>query len=376
MASPFFLLGDGWQNPTGLARIARDLHAALGGHYLGFHPPGQVVSNDDPTRHSWSHLGDDWGASHVVPWIAQRAGPQSTGTLLVVWDPSRAAHYLAPFRQLLPHWRIWGYFAVDGHDHEGKIGGDAGMAIRNFDRVTAYTRYGLKILREVRGAKVSAVPHGHWIDGPTSGLAGADIFPRFRADRGDWILGCVATNQPRKDLGLFVTALASLRQRGERVWGWLHTDLLQRSGCWAIPQLIARYHMEPWIRVTTGTLGEAQIRQYYSACAATICVGRGEGFGYPIIESLACDRPVVALDYAGGAELVPPAWRYTWRAVDATNELGIQRPIGDLEDVVARLQTLREHPPVVGYCKGSVAHLHWNYLLPRWQSWLHAGLEE
>jgi glycosyltransferase involved in cell wall biosynthesis len=106
-------------------------------------------------------------------------------------------------------------------------------------------------------------------------------------------------------------------------------------------------------------------------------VGRGEGFGYPIVESLACGTPCLAMNYAGGAELTPPPFRYPWYAVDATNVYAIGRPLADVEVVANRAQALLQHPTelLAAYCTGSVAHLQWSALAPRWQQWVKEGME-
>lgn len=379
MQIPFYLLGDGWLNPTGLGRIARDLHGVLGVRQIGFHPPG-LLTNGLLSQHSFAHLGDDWGAQFVVPWLKeQHPDLMGQGILCIVWDPSRAISYLPPMREQLPEWQVWGYFAVDGHTRQGTIGGPAAVAIRNFDRVTAYSEYGARVLREARGrGPVTWLPHGHGITQPPFFDHGVmqQLHPYWARDPRGWLIGCVATNQPRKDLQLFIETLSELRKQGERVYGWLHTDLLQKT--WDLPELAKAWQVEKALRVTVGTLSDAQLWQCYLACTATICVGRGEGFGYPIVESLALGVPCLAMDYAGGAEFTPREFRYGWQGVDYANPYAIGRPLGYATDLCARLLEIRQtddRRELEAYCRGSVAHLHWSSLGPRWQAWKHVGLE-
>ena len=387
MNVPFLLIGDGWQNPTGLARIARDLQQVLydvaDPYYVGFHPPGLVHGTANPKQWSWSHLGEDWGAEFVVSWIRQSFDPLLPGVVLMVWDPGRAWYYLQQVRAQLPAWQIWGYFAVDGHTLSGRLGQAADTAVRNVDRVLAYTEYGMRIMREVRGRSVSALPHGLSIPAFSyDPSVAAQLIPRYgaEADRA-WLMGCVATNQPRKDLHLYFRLLRELRDRGERVYGWLHTDELVKH--WAIPELVDQFGVQKWIRVTTGQYTDSQLHQLYAACTLTVCVGRGEGFGYPIVESLACGTPVVAMDYAGGAERTPARWRYGWAGVDyAHNQAGVGRPLASLESLLGTVERVLHDTrrngldEIRAYCRGCVAHLDWEYLKPRWESWVRRGLGE
>lgn len=389
MQTPFVILGDGWQNPTGLARIARDLTAVLDDvaqpWYLGYHPPAlAVIPGQTPRYVSFSHLGEDWGAETVVTWLLQQF-PQTTlpGVLLVVWDPARAFFY-SHLKQYLPGWQLWGYFAVDGHNVNGSIGSGAAHAIKTFDRVLAYTEYGMQIMRPIRGRSVSALPHGHTIETiPGLDLAVMQqLFPRWAKDDG-WLIGCVATNQRRKDLHLFFSTIKELRQAGENVYGWLHTDTLVKGDGWDIPELVDQFGLQRWIRVTLPPLTDEQLRSCYQACTLTICVGRGEGFGYPIVESLACGTPVTGMDYAGGAELIPARWRYGWSGVDYShNQYAIGRPLADQRSVLQAIDLIMDDvrnsnlSETMVYCAGSVAHLKWSALQARWESWVRQGLKE
>lgn len=386
MDTPFLLIGDGWQNPTGLARIARDLQQILGEvadpYHVGFHPPGLVHAATNARQWSWSHLGEDWGAEFVVSWIRTQFNPLLPGVVLLVWDPIRTWSYLQQVRAQLPAWQIWGYFAVDGHTLGGRLGQAADVTIKNVDRVLAYTEYGMRTMREIRGRSVSALPHGLSVPAfEYDPSVAAQLIPRYGSDPAAWLMGCVATNQPRKDLHLYFRLLRELRDRGERVYGWLHTDELVKH--WAIPELVDQCGVQKWMRVTTGQYTDQQLHQLYAACTLTVCVGRGEGFGYPIVESLACGTPVVAMDYAGGAELTPARWRYQYQGVDYShNQAAIGRPLASFGSVVERvLQVLDDtrrwgQREMQEYCKGGVAHLDWQYLKPRWESWVRKGLEE
>lgn len=114
----------------------------------------------------------------------------------------------------------------------------------------------------------------------------------------------------------------------------------------------------------------------------TIAPGLGEGFGYPIVESLACGTPCVHVDYGGGAELLPlNAWRVPFIAERLESVYALRRPVIGPEDmanaVVRALDWKRNDERVCqAYCRGSVEYLSWSNIWPRWRSWFAKGLEE
>ena len=61
-------------------------------------------------------------------------------------------------------------------------------------------------------------------------------------------------------------------------------------------------------------LPDASMAQIYRAADVTLNATGGEGFGVPIIESLACGVPVIVTDFSAMTELCPPGvgWRVGW----------------------------------------------------------------
>jgi len=383
MSTPFLLLGDGPQEATGLGRIARDLCAILHGSQL----PLEIVQVGGPSFPPWSGwewypLGEieragDWGAEYVRDLYRWRFGSRP-GILFGIWDPSRLYSYLGVD---LPVQR-WAYTAIDADNIRGSLGGPAAEAVRQFDRVLAYGRWGSQILRTLRD-RVPYLPHGlnlstystystedeqAWLEA----TLGA-----FRGNR--TLIGAVATNQPRKDMGLLFHSIAVLRDRGMKVHLWLHTDVLVKA--WAVQQLVADFGLGKQVTVTTEELTDRQMALLYQACAVTIAPGLGEGFGYPIVESLAAGTPVVHGDFGGGRELVPrQGWRFPVRELRLDGIYAMKRPVFRAEDVANAVQDALNWRELLGasalpYVQGSVAHLDWSALQGRWVSWVKQGLE-
>lgn len=391
---PLLVVGDSPRRTTGLARIARDLTARL----VGASQAGalaitvaQAGPDSGEGRHwtAWPFFGmpvvsDDWGGG-TLGAIWRDAFGRTPGVVLTVWDPARC-YALLQTADLPAGTAWWGYCPIDAATRSGTFGGPAADAVRRYDRVLAYTRWGSRVLAGVTGHKVPYLPHG--IDLTTFApnvtaeeYAEARTTLGPRVDTDTVVIGCVAANQPRKDLGVWAAAIALLRERGWPVHAWLHTDALVGPGeyRWSVPELLEQAGLLKHATVTLERT-DRQLAALYALCLATIAPGLGEGFGYPIVESLACGVPVVHGTYGGGAELVPrQEWRFPQIASRTESIYAVERPVYHAEDVAnaaeRALQWMRQEAHVARpYCRGAVAHLGWDHLWPRWHSWVAAGV--
>jgi glycosyltransferase involved in cell wall biosynthesis len=386
MAIPLVLVGDSPWQPTGLGRIAKDLVTRLRGAVVSGQLPIQVSMvgwqpPDFPHGANWcmGHTDSEtWGRSALEAWWGERVDSRELGIVFSIWDPARC---YALRQAQLEHARWWGYFPIDGENVRGGIGGPARAAVDRYDRVLAYGRYGARVL-----GTADHLPHG--IDAsvfyPRSGEQTAwetlgDILAPIVTPE-SILVGCVMANQARKDFGLLCETIARMIGEDRRIRLWVHTDQLV-SRAWAIPQLVEDFGIARHIVVTT-ELTDDQLAAIYSWCAVTILPSLGEGFGYPIVESLSCGTPVVHGTYAGGAEHVPhPAWKYPERGRRLESVYAVIRPVYTAEDVAnAAWRAIRwgqEDPAIVReYCVGSVNHLHWDRVWPRWVEWFQQGIEE
>ncbi len=184
-------------------------------------------------------------------------------------------------------------------------------------------------------------------------------------------------NQSRKDYPAAFECFAALKRHyGNKFKAWLHTDEMIRY--WNVPALAAEYGVGDSIEVTTG-LNDSQLALRYSACDCTVLPSAGEGFGFPVIESLACGTVCITTDYAGGSELVgedcrvkPMCYRVdTQHCVRRAVLSGVafaQAAIGQIEaksqDWEYRSEQLAE----------TVQHLEWGKLKHSWTRWMLEGL--
>lgn len=368
---PILVVGDAPNSPSGLARIARDLTSILWRHReaLGVEV-AQLGINWDGSPWPWRVFpvfdGENWGRAdlrQVWNWL----GWPRQGVVLSVWDPARCFGLTRDIRTL--GMQCWGYFAVDGTNSRGSLSGPAAEVIRDYDRVIAYGRWGSEVLRRLRDSAVPYLPHG--IDtslfSPLEGV-GADT------------VGCVATNQARKDLGLLFEVWGALAKWDPSLRFWLHTDQLTTEA-WSVTELAEQVGLNSERLHVTRAFDDQELARHYARCLLTLAPGSGEGFGYPIAESLACGVPVLHGDYAGGAELLPVAtWRRPAKGWRLAGAYALRRPVFDPLGWVCEAKEvigwMRAEPEVArAYCRGAVAHLDWKALEPRWVSWVKQGLE-
>jgi glycosyltransferase involved in cell wall biosynthesis len=257
---------------------------------------------------------------------------------------------------------------VDGHTPNGGLGLLAKEALIGYDRILGYTKYGAHVLAKVIGQPPGCVPYlPHGLD--------PIWFPRDKplsrkllgVEAEDFVVGVVATNQKRKDWGLAATIGRALsRVYGSRYRQWWHTDLEEKE--WSIPALLNEFDLAKQTIVTFPPRSDEWMACAYSACDVTLGIG-SEGFGFPLAESQLCGTPTVHMDYAGGAELVPPANRVgcsTGYWLDGLTN--IMRPVFPAEPWVVRATEAAQARVVA-----DLRHLYWDAVWPRWAEWFQEG---
>jgi glycosyltransferase involved in cell wall biosynthesis len=190
----------------------------------------------------------------------------------------------------------------------------------------------------------------------------------------------VATNQARKDWGTAFAAMARVKNVLPAVRFWVHTDEMDRSHGWSIPALIDDFGLWATVTVTDSSRFDSEQLSYmYSACDLTILPSMGEGFGSPIIESLACGVPVLHTNYAAGPQQIP---NRNWLVeIDGERLEGLHNLVRPLLNPVkwadAITRTLEETGGGVwaDECVRSVEHLKWKNLWPgAWRKWFLKGI--
>jgi len=350
--TPLLFLSDNPTLPTGLGRITRDL-ATLASRLpqwrVGVMGRGGTGTRQLPFVLYPFDAVRQWGED-LIEGVWQDFAGAERGVVFTIWDASRLHWFARPeymaadpraaslvrFLQA-GHFDRWGYFPIDSTGPGDRLTTQTQATLLGYDRILAYTEWAADLVRRsIGGAQATArrldwIPHGlnTGTFRPRDRQGCREAFGQGYFHENDIVIGCVATNQARKDWGLAAQVGALLKQRyGKRLRLWWHIDTTDRA--WSINALLADYGLAQATLLTTDQLTDAQMSTGYAACDATIHVG-SEGFGYPIAESLASGVPAITGAYAGGAELVRdrPDWLVDPIAYRLETTYNCMRPVYD-----------------------------------------------
>ncbi len=372
---PLMILGDSPDLQTGLARIGRDLAALLSQSprfRVGCYGFGGSGSQQLPFQQyvaGGSIENGTWPYSLPRAWRDFSRG--EPGVLFTIWDLSRLLGIAQPNYMpdcglkdflLSRPFQLWGYFPLDASGPGGKLSVMQTETLMGFNRILTTSPWAKGVLDASLGRAVADwIPHG--IDGNT-------WRPQPNVAKQNRI-GVVATNQPRKDWGMVAAVCHELSRRDPSLTFWWHTDLNIRH--WSIPALLADFGLESKVSVTY-EMNDHQMAEAYASCRLTLAPGLGEGFGYPIWESLACGTPVIHGDYASGADLMKTCKLdgllvrpHTWRLEGQHDSL---RPVYEPEEWIQMADLISQYEVVFG----SVEHLYWKNLKYPWMRWFEEGI--
>jgi len=319
---------------TGLGRITADLSSRIASNLsevyriatLGY---GGIASRKLNQHHYVAEGMDGW-IIPSLPEIWDDWAGKEKGIILFISDPSRLGWFSRPemseelvrypgLKQFLskPPYQKWIYAPVDAAGPNDRLTFPLQQNLLGFDRILAYGKFGEDVIRRTLGEQESekrsltSLPHG--IDTTAfyprnrqtsrafffSYTGAVSLFGKKDLIKPDEILiGCVATNQFRKDYPLLIETVAIL-SRERKVRLWIHTDQLERANGWSIPALLVDFGLADRTIISLGHIPDEAMAKAYSACDITIAPGP-EGWGFPIAESLACSTPVVHGSYGGG----------------------------------------------------------------------------
>ncbi len=381
MPIPILFYGDAPDLPSGLGRIMRDLATLLSRspHFrVGTYGRGGIGSSQLPFSQYLFSEWESWGERRL-PAVWDDFAGKECGIIFTVWDASRLFLFGAPhtcqnadLKRFLTsgRFRRWGYFPVDATGPGDRLSILSRQALADYDRVLAYSKFGKGVLERSRARVDDFIPHG--ID--------QNVFrPRDRnagrlalnVDKDDVLVGVVMTNQQRKSWGLWAEIAAML----PRVHWWLQADLRERY--WNMDALIEDFGLADRIHFGKENATDEDLSYYYSACDLTILPSLGEGFGYPIVESLSCGIPVVHHNYAAGAEIIPPEMTQvmpTGYHLDTINN--VYRPEFNAAQWSAAIETQLDRAAEwpTERCREATRHLWWENLAPVWMNWFEKGL--
>jgi len=200
--------------------------------------------------------------------------------------------------------------------------------------------------------------------------------------RGKFVVGCVARNQPRKNIPALVSAFAQLCQRRDDLHLYLHMNPCDVG--YDLVTLLRRYRLEGQADVSgpdsslDQPLADEELNRLYNLFDVTVLPSNREGFGLPIVESLAAGVPVVATDYSACPELVRGRGELVRVLTKVTVGMNlIEHAVIDVDDLAARIEKLQQSPELVKrYSEAGVVFarsLSWDALMPQWLEVIRSG---
>ncbi len=401
MTIPLLILSDSPSSKSGLGRITRELALRIHENMSDVYRVGCVGPGFDdrifmPFPNYPLHEMENWVVTEL-PEIWRIFAGDERGILLVIWDASRLLWLVDPAKYCKPGMRqfdtnlaekiisekyanlrtflqskpfdVWTYSAIDAEGPNGRLSYLLREVLSKCDRVLAYSEWSARIIERTIGGKIEALPHG--IDPQVWRPRGRDkarckfgqlVFDTdFSIKPDQFVIGMVGTNQARKDFGTAIAAAAELA-KVQDVLLWIHTDTMERF--WSISALLMDYGLQNQAVVTTGRLTDEQMTWAYSACDVTFGIGLGEGFGFPIYESLACGVPCIHGNYGGGAEWLPEEFKIEPVAFRHEGTFNSMRP------VYTPQQWAEKTLAITGVSASLPLELNWNNLWPRFDAWL------
>ena len=386
---PLLVLCDAPCLPSGLGRITRDLC-----YVLSTMPEFRIATLGraglGSARLPWPQycfpeLARDglatWGETHLLQAWTDFAGKEE-GVLFTIWDPSRLlwlVHHdglpldLASFLEKRP-FKLWGYCAIDhgGPGPNGELGKLESTVLQRYDRVLAYTIWGSEMIKASTGRDVEWLYHGINLESFSSrGKEAGRLSLKLPQD--GLVIGVNMTNQERKDWGLAARVCREIANRRRDARFWWHTEHADRY--WSMTALLHDYGIsDKTALVVGGGYSDRELSYFYSACDVTMLPSLGEGFGYPVVESMAAGVPCVVGAYGGQAELVPEERRVKPAAYRLDTRYNCLRPTYDpvtWADVTMRVVAEPQDPEGE---RAKVEHLDWGVMAEPFKKWSLEGI--
>jgi len=397
--TPLLILGDGPDQPTGLGRIGKDIAmiaSTMPEFRVAYMGRGGVGRCEFPFHQYTFPESAQWGERYIEhvthDWFKGEDGQPVRGVVLTVWDASRLEWFALPRQEALPYTLFntlnrgwfdkWGYFMVDGSGVDpNRLPLIQAEVISGFDRYLFASGWAGGLARMSTPQLVEE--RCDWLPHPID----TDVFKPFPNERNrevfrqamgvaptDLFIGCVMTNQARKHWSTVIEACAIIKHSGIPVKLWLHTDIATRY--WNLEALLIEYDLlGDVVGKIDSPMGDAHLAAKYAACDVTTLISGGEGFGYPIYESMACGTPVVTGSYGAGGQgvvwqgLVDPKHMY----IDTMHN--VRRAMYESTDVAsAIMRTVESKLDAHGY-RALVEHLGYDKITVLWKKWLRDGVE-
>ena len=198
-----------------------------------------------------------------------------------------------------------------------------------------------------------------------------------------FVFGCVARNQPRKQLQYLLEAWKTFSKDKKDVILYLHTDPGDpQAGGVNLIEVIHRFGIKDTVAFTKHSnsgfspysfsygVSTKELNDIYNCFDVHAVQTTGEGFGIPYIESMAAGIPNISIDYTTPKELFGD---HGWLVKPIVNIVGsyyVERALPDIKDWIAKLEDAYENKDKrEEYSKKGlefVKQFDWEVIMPSW----------
>jgi len=361
--SPTLLTGFGHVTREVLCRLARlpgFTVAAVAWEYSGWPYDRKWIPFD---------LYPSTGAAHGSDTL-ERAIAEFRPNIVVGFGDLWMIEYLSNFR-LPPSCRLVVHYPLDGEPFPKA----AQRLVCAADVAVCVADYGAEHTRAIcPNASVERIYHG--VDRRVfRPLGPKEEVKERRGLGGKFVIGCVARNQPRKGFPILIEAFSRFAAGHDDAMLYLHTD--PNDVGWDIMDLLNRHGVASrtcvsrFAAVVNGYDGRT-MNEIYNLFDVMALPTAGEGFGLPILESMAAGTPVIVTDFSAAAELVRGRGELIKvREKVTVGRYNVQQAVPDMDDLVSCMERvyasrrLRARHRRAGLA--FARELDWKNIMPQWK---------
>lgn len=386
------VISDAPSSSTGLGRITRELCERIYADCPEFELATLGSGGNVSSRFPWRQYVIGSMPNFTIPDLPrvwQDFAGDDKGILFAIWNPSWLWWLADPLKLgsctlkdflLSNPFEKWIYAPIDAEGPNGLLPLGIADILARFDRALYYTKWSADMaFRTDVKAYGDFLPHGTdtGIFYPRSKEKARETFIERVTDAapqplvpGMKLIGVTATNTPRKDWAFAFEVCGELVKRGVNIGLWAHTDRFK--GHWDILGMMDTFGLRGRIIPTNKMLSDEDLAWAYSACDVTLGIGRGEGWGLPISESLACGVPCLHCDYAGAAEFLPEAYKIAPDGFYYDDGYLNLRPVMSANRWADQVERILENSTKYEASLGE--KFTWDGCWKKWKEWLTRGI--
>lgn len=356
--SDSFMLPTGYSQVTrnilnGLYKSGADIHN-LSFQNVGF-PSNFLISDRMIAPYNMYymlHPGETYGNMGSVEFYSQQIKPDVTAFLcdafMIKWLTDKIEKDGKPAtKRANVHGKTLFYFPFDSNE----VYNGAKEVMETIDIRVAMSKFAQNLLKKQTGLDSHYIPHG--VDPLIYRPLPKPVVDKVRKDNGwdgKFVVGSIARNQSRKNLPALYKAFAEFSKDKKDVVLLMHcdpkdpqgTDLNDLANKLGIGDKVV-YGMQ---RFSLG-VPEYRINLAYNTMDVHVLSTTGEGWGLPIVESMATGTPNICTDYTTAKEIigdrgirVPMAKGHPY----IVGQLNTDRALIDIDKLTKSLNQMYDNP--------------------------------